>query len=158
MMKLRELLSRLRQDREGAMVIETALVAPVLVLMSLGAYQVSGIVARQSELQSAAAEAGAIALASPPDTIAKRTVLKNVVMASSGLPANKVTVSVVYRCDAQTSFSNSATSCGTSGFVSSFVRIQLQDTYTPQWTRFGVGQPITYNVVRYVMIGQAEAH
>ncbi len=157
-MKLRELLSRLRQDREGAMVIETALVAPVLVLMSLGAYQVSGIVARQSELQSAAAEAGAIALASPPDTIAKRTVLKNVVMASSGLPANKVTVSVVYRCDAQTSFSNSATSCGTSGFVSSFVRIQLQDTYTPQWTRFGVGQPITYNVVRYVMIGQAEAH
>ena len=65
---------------------------------------------------------------------------------------------MVYRCDAQTSFSNSATSCGTSGFVSSFVRIQLQDTYTPQWTRFGVGQPITYNVVRYVMIGQAEAH
>jgi len=158
MMKLRELISRLRQDREGAMVIETALVAPVLVLMSLGAYQVSGIVARQSELQSAAAEAGAIALASPPDTISKRAVLKNVVMASSGLPADKVTVSVVYRCDAQTSFSNSATSCGTSGFVSSFVRIQLQDTYTPQWTRFGVGRPITYNVVRYVMIGQAEAH
>lgn len=157
-MKLREFLSRLRQDREGAMVIETALVAPVLVLMSLGAYQVSGIVARQSELQSAAAEAGAIALASPPDTISKRAVLKNVVMASSGLPADKVTVSVVYRCDAQTSFSNSATSCGTSGFVSSFVRIQLQDTYTPQWTRFGVGRSINYNVVRYVMIGQAEAH
>ena len=110
MMKLRELISRLRQDREGAMVIETALVAPVLVLMSLGAFQVSGIVARQSELQSAAAEAGAIALASPPDTISKRAVLKNVVMASSGLPADKVTVSVVYRCDAQTSFSNSATS------------------------------------------------
>lgn len=150
------LLSRLRHDREGAMIIETALVAPVLVLMSLGAFQVSTVVARQTELQSAASEAAAIALASPPDTIAKRAVLKNVVMASTGLPADKVTVSVAYRCDAQTSYTFNLNDCNSAQVVSSFVRIRLIDTYTPAWTSFGVGSPINYNVVNHVMIGQAE--
>ncbi len=138
------------------MVIETALVAPVLVLMSLGAFQVSTVIARQSELQSAASEAAAIALASPPDTIAKRTVLKNVVMASTGLPTDKVTVAVAYRCDTQTSFTFNLNDCNGAQVVSSFVRIRLIDTYTPAWTQFGVGGPINYNVINYVMIGQAE--
>ncbi|MCB2056947.1 MAG: pilus assembly protein, partial [Novosphingobium sp.] len=39
------------------MLVETAIVAPVLVLMSMGAFQVSQVVARQTELQGAAAEA-----------------------------------------------------------------------------------------------------
>ena len=51
-------LHRLARDERGAMLIETAIVAPTLVLMSLGAYQISGVVARQSELQSAAAPYG----------------------------------------------------------------------------------------------------
>lgn len=156
MMRLLRILTDLRQDREGAMIIETALVAPVLVLMSLGAFQISSIVARQTELQSAAGEAAAIALASPPDTAAKRTVLKNVVMASTGLPASKVTISVAYRCDAQTSFTFRLNDCNSAQVVSSFVRIRLIDTYTPAWTNFGVGSPINYNVVNHVMIGQAE--
>ncbi len=155
-MKLVRLLSNLRQDRDGAMIIETALVAPVLVLMSLGAFQVSGVIARQAELQSAAGEAAAIALAVPPDTIAKRAVLKNVVLASTGLPASKVAVSVVYRCDAQTTFTANLQNCDSATVVSSFVRIRLVDTYTPAWTSFGVGSPINYDVINYVMIGQAE--
>lgn len=149
-------LSRLRHDREGAMIIETALVAPVLVLMSLGAFQVSSLIVRQSELQSAAGEAAAIALASPPDTVAKRTVLKNVVMASTGLPTDKVTVSVAYRCDAQTAYTFQLNDCNAAQVVTSFVRIRLTDTYTPAWTNFGIGSPINYNVINYVIIGQAE--
>jgi Flp pilus assembly protein TadG len=156
-MRLLEILSRLRQDSDGAMVVETAIVAPVLVLMSLGAFQVSGIVARQAELQSAAAEAAAIALASVPDTVAKRTVLRNVVLASSGLPSNKVAVSVAYRCNTESTFTTNLQNCASDTAVASFVRIQLTDTYTPAWNQFGVGSPINYNVVRYVMIGQADA-
>lgn len=156
MMKLANLLSGLRQDREGTMIIETALVAPVLVLMSLGAFQVSTVIARQSELQSAASEAAAIALASPPDTVAKRTVLKNVVMASTGLPTDKVSVAVAYRCDTETTYTYNLVNCNSAQVVSSFVRIQLIDTYTPAWTQFGIGSPINYDVVNYVMIGQAE--
>ena len=58
-MPVRRHLATLLRDTRGAMLIETAIVAPVLVLMSLGAFQVSTMVARQSELQSAVAEASA---------------------------------------------------------------------------------------------------
>lgn len=156
MIALRSLIARLRDDRQGAMVIETAIVAPVLVLMSLGAYQVSGVVARQTELQSAAAEAAAIALASPPDTAAKQTVLKNVLMASTRLPTDKVAIAMRYRCGSAITLSTTA--CAAGQIQSSYVRIQLNDTYTPSWTHFGVGRPITYQVKRYVMLKQEEVH
>lgn len=153
-MLVRRLLQQLRRDQDGAMVIETAIVAPVLVLLSLGAFQVSSIVARQTELQSAAAEAGAIALAAPPDTIAKRATLKQVVMASSGLPTDKVSVLAAYRCDANTTYTLDPNDCAGGQSVSSFVRIRLTDTYTPAWTRFGVGSPFNFTVTRHVMIQQ----
>ena len=153
MIKPRFLIPRLLRDTRGTMLIETAIVAPVLVLMSLGAFQVSTMVARQSELQSAAAEASAIALAAMPDTNAKRATLKSVIMASSGLPSNQVTVAQTHRCGTSSSFTNS-NSCGSGLKISTYVRIDLTDTYTPAWTSFGVGSPITYNVTRYVMLKQ----
>jgi Flp pilus assembly protein TadG len=156
MMKRPGFLSRLRGNTQGAMVIETAIVAPVLVLMSLGAYQISGIVARQTELQSAAAEAAAIALAAAPDTVAKRDTLEQVIEASTGLATDKVQVSYAYRCGETTAFVTSNSSCGTATYMSSYVKIDLTDRYTPAWTRFGVGSPIDYSVTRYVMYSQDE--
>ncbi|MFM5947968.1 MAG: TadE/TadG family type IV pilus assembly protein [Novosphingobium sp.] len=155
---LRNLLARLQRDSDGAMVIETAIVAPVLVLMSLGAFQISTVIARQTELQNAAAEASAIALAAAPDTLAKRVTLKNVIQASTGLPSNKVIISEAFRCDSQTGYVNNATSCNSSNVVSRYVRIQLLDTYTPTWTRFGVGSAINFNEVRYVMYKQEQTN
>lgn len=155
-MHVLRLIRHLGADRDGAMVIETALVAPVLVLLSLGAFQVSGMVARQTELQSAASEAAAIALAAEPDTTAKRTALEQVIEASSGLAADKVAVSEAYRCDAGTSFVTVVSDCTGSENVSVYVKINLTDTYTPAWTQFGVGSPINYNVTRYVMVKQVE--
>jgi Flp pilus assembly protein TadG len=161
MMKTSRFLARLRSDETGAMVIETALVAPVLVLISLGAFQISGMVARQTELESAASEAAAIALAAQPDTDAKRTTLKQVIQASTNLPAattsgtRGVEVTEVYRCGISTSFVTSSTSCS-SGQMARYVRISLVDTYTPTWTRFGVGSAITYRVTRNVLYKQEE--
>jgi Flp pilus assembly protein TadG len=163
MMRTAHFLSRLRADEAGAMVVETALVAPVLVLLSLGAFQISGMVARQTELESAASEAAAIALAAQPDTAAKRTTLQQVIQASSNLPAAStggtrgVQVTEVYRCGISTSYVTSETSC-TSGQIARYVRIALVDTYTPAWTRFGVGSAITYRVTRNVMYKQEEVN
>ncbi len=160
-MRITSILSRLRSDEAGAMIIETAIVAPVLVLISLGAFQISGMVARQTELESAAGEAAAIALAAQPDTAAKRTTLQEVIQASSNLPAattsgtRGVEVTEVFRCGISTSFVTSATSC-TSGQMSRYVRIALVDTYSPTWTRFGVGSAITYRVTRNVLYKQEE--
>lgn len=44
------LISRLQQDRQGAMVVETAIVLPALVMLSLGAFDASKMIARQTEL------------------------------------------------------------------------------------------------------------
>ena len=147
------LLARLRRDQRGGMAIETAIIAPVLVLMSLGSYQVSGMVSRQTELESAASEGVAIALASSPDTAAKRTTIQQVLMTSTGLAAANVTVSEVYRCNSAAAYITDRTTC-TTGVISTFTRIHLTDTYTPAWTRFGVGSPITYRVTRYAQYKQ----
>lgn len=147
-------LGQLRRDSRGAMVIETAIVAPVLVLMSVGAFQVSSLVARQSELDSAAAEGAAIAIASPPNTSAKRTTLKQVIMASTGLATANVTVTEAYRCNSSTAYVTAASIC-TSGVVSNFVKIAITDTYTPAWVEFGIASPVSYRVTRYVQYSQA---
>jgi len=156
MIRLSALLQSFRRNERGAMIIETAIVAPVLVLMSLGAFQVSKMVARQSELESAASEAAAVALSSAPDNAAKRTTLQQVIMSSTNLSASHVAVSEVYRCNSSTAYVTALTSC-TSGVVSKYVKIALTDTYTPTWTRFGVGSPLSFRVNRYVMYKQQVA-
>ena len=149
------LFARLLRDQRGTMVIETAVVAPVLVLMSLGAFQVSTLVARQSELDSAAAEGAAIAIASPPNTSAKLTTLQQVIMTSTGLAASNVVVTAAYRCNSSTVYVTTSTSC-TSGVISHFVKIYLTDTYTPKWVHYGIGSAITFRVTRYVEYSQSD--
>ena len=148
-------LARLWRDERGAMVIETAIVAPVLVLMSLGAFQVSSVVARQSELDGAAAEGAAIAIASPPNTTAKLATLHDVIVTSTGLASGNVTVTAAYRCNSATAYVTASSSC-TSGVISNYVKIYLTDTYTPRWTSYGIGSPITYRVTRYVEYSQSD--
>lgn len=146
---------RLRHDERGVFAIETAIVAPLLLLMSLGAFQISMLVARQTELQSALADAQAIALASDPDTAAERTVLQNVIMTSTGLPMENVTVQEAYRCGNSTTYMASSASCATGTVMSSFVKIRVTDTFKPAWTSFGLGSAIAFDQTRYVLYKQA---
>ena len=150
---IQALLRRLRDDQRGSMLIETAIVTPVLVMMALGAFQVSMMISRQTELQSAAAEGAAIALAAKPDTTAKRTTLQQVIQTSTGLSGNNVAVTETFRCGNETTYRNNDNSCGSLA-INRYVQIALTDTYTPAWTRFGVGSPLTFRVTRYVMIEQ----
>jgi Flp pilus assembly protein TadG len=155
MIKARSILNTirdLRRDTRGAMMIETALVTPMLVMMALGSFDASRMFARESELQTAASEASAIALASKPDTSAKRATLKNIIVSSTGLPSSGVTVDAVYRCSSNTAYVNDSTTCG-SLTVSNYVKIYMTGTYTPQWTQFGIGGPVTFRITRYVMMG-----
>lgn len=145
-------LPRAAQDECGAVAIETAIIAPILALLCVGAFQASMMVVRQSELQSVAEEAQAIVLASSPDTEAEMSVLKQVIVASSGLSEDRVTLAKVYRCDSDPSFVTSGENCEEGSEISTFVRITLTDTYTPQWTEMGIGGPINYNVVRAVQL------
>jgi Flp pilus assembly protein TadG len=140
-------------DARGSMAIETAIVAPVLAMLSVGGFEVSAIVARQTELQSASSEAESIALAAAPDDAAKRATLKNVIMASTGLSTSQVAVTNTYRCGAATILVASASSCTSGQVVSTYVQIQLTDSYTPTWASWGLGGTMNYNITRRVMIG-----
>lgn len=134
------------------MAIETAIVAPVLAMLSVGGFEVSAIVARQNELQSAASEAESIALAAKPDTAEKLATLKSVIMSSTGLSSTEVTVSNRYRCGTAATLASAAASCASGTTVWTYVQITLSTSYTPTWQSWGLGDTINYNVTRRVMI------
>lgn len=153
MSRIVSILARLRADRRGAAAIEAALVTPVLLMLSLGSFQVSSIVARQAELQGAVQEAASIALSSKPDTWTKRRQLEAIIRASTGLEGQAVFVNDRYRCGTATTLRFFKEECGSTD-VASYVSIQIQDTYTPVWAHYGIGRPLNFNVIRFVQLEQ----
>lgn len=144
-------LKRLLSERRGSMAIETAIAAPVLLVMSLGAFEGSRMVARQSELQSAAAEAAAIIMAKSPTTQAEIDTIEDVIEVSSGLADANVTLGLRYRCGTDVDYVDDDTTCGADD-VSTFIRIQMSDVYVPKFTGFGLGDGFDYNVERMVQV------
>ncbi|MFC0589199.1 TadE/TadG family type IV pilus assembly protein [Novosphingobium aquiterrae] len=149
---MRKLLKLIR-DTAGAVVIETALVTPMLVLMSVGTYQVSQVIARQHELQAGADEAMSIALAGWSDNTTQISAMKDVIRRSTGVSTSNITIDRMYRCGSDTSYVTDKTTCGSTKTVSTYLKLKLKDTYTPVWTDFGVGAPINLAVSRMVQIG-----
>ena len=141
-----------RRNQRGAVVIETAFVAPVLALLGLGAFQVSQAVARQHELQAGADDAAAMALAGWKDDAAQVTALKSVLKSTLGLTDAQVTITHKYRCGVTAAYVDVKTACAVGTVVATYLRIVLTDTYTPTWTEFGFGSPLNYNVTRTVVL------
>ncbi|MBV1916455.1 MAG: pilus assembly protein [Sphingomonadaceae bacterium] len=164
--KIFRCLSRLGRDSNGSMVIETALVTPVLILMSLGGFEVSHMISRQHELQGGISEATAISLAANLGAETDVTELATLLRSSLDLTDGQVVVQKVFRCDASTNFVELSSECenfyGSStdnsgggndaDTISSYVKLQLTDTYTPVWSKFGVGGAVTYKVERMVQL------
>ena len=149
-------LSRLRRlvaDTRGNMALETAIVAPVLVLLSLGSFEVSRMVARQHELQSGIGEAEAIALAANMGAQTNTTSLKAILKDSLQLDDNQITVTKVYRCNASDEVKSSSEGCdGSNDVLSTYVRVQLNDTYTPIWSHLGFRANFNYRLTRTVQL------
>jgi Flp pilus assembly protein TadG len=147
--------ARLRSDRRGTITIEMAIIAPVLVLMGLGSFDVSELVSRQSDLQSAAAEAETIVQASAPtDSAARdkvREIMKSSIDPDNTNPNDTETVSLIYRCGTG-DYQTLLPVCATGTKLSTYIKIELTDSYAPRWTSFGVGHTIDYDVVRMVQI------
>lgn len=133
--------------------VETAAVAPVLALLGIGAFQVSAMVARQGELQGAAAEAEGIVLAKQPTTQAQLDTIKSVLVASTGLSAADVSVTYQFRCGTATGRTSNQLDCGTGVRAWRYVQIAMTSTYRPLWTELGVGQNIALRVNRTVLVG-----
>ena len=147
---MKSLFRRLARDKLGAMMIETAFVVPILATMCLGGFEVSAMIARDTELQTALAEAAAIALTKPPEADPDLVALKAVVLRSTGLDEEEVTIGRRYRCNTG-AMQTTQGSCDDED-LSSFIRIEVSDTYTPMWVGFGVGEPVEFYLDRTVQI------
>lgn len=142
----------LLRDIAGTAVIETAVVTPILVLMSLGTYQVSQLVARQQELQAGADQAMSIALGGWNNDNTQIAAMKNVIQRTTGVTASNISITQVYRCGSDSSYVTDKSTCATGKVISGFLKLKLNDTYTPMWTNFGVGAPVSLSVARMVQV------
>lgn len=140
------------RDSTGVLAIESAIVAPVLVLMALGTFQVGSMVSRQQELQSGASDVTAIILAAANGPGTSSDDIKTVIKSSLNLTDSQVTLEQRYRCGAATTLTDDPSSCATGTQVSEYVLLELTDIYTPLWAKFGVGAPFTYTVNRTIQI------
>lgn len=145
---------RLGSEKRGSVVIETAIVAPMLILMSIGSFEISGMVARQHELQSGAAEAEAVALAANLGAETNANEMKAMLKESLDLNDDQVSVQILFRCDADADLVSSSDTCGESEdiVVSRYLQVQLTDTYKPTWAKIGIGKDFDYTVTRTVQL------
>lgn len=142
----------LLRDLRGSMVIETAIVAPVLILMALGTFEAGTIVSRQHQLQSGAAEGEIIAMAAAQGAATNADQIRDIIADSLDLSPEKVKVTRMYRCNASANRVSTKDNCPAKAVVTSYVNIVINDTYTPVWTQFGVGGPVNFRVNRMVVL------
>lgn len=151
--------ARLAHCEAGAMAVEAVIIAPVLITLAIGGFEVSSIVARQTELQSAAAEAAAIVRASAPETTAQRTAIRDIVATSTSLTAQEVSVVEVYRCGNGLRYRTSSAECAGLWWwdedqgISKYIKVTIADSYQPMWTEFGFGTALRFNVTRTILVG-----
>ncbi len=151
MTTMRALLTRVCADESGTTVIETAVVAPVLVIMAIGTFETSAMVARQSELQSSAEQATEIALAIVPDTQGELNQIEGKLQESSGLSDARVTIKFQYRCGSSTTVSDTAPTC-TEDSLSTYIWVRMTEEYQPVWSEWGFGESFEYEVERTVQV------
>jgi Flp pilus assembly protein TadG len=150
-------LNQLSRDNEGAMVIETAFVLPILILLGLGGFEVSQMVAQSTEAQTALAEATAVTLATTPDTQDEIDTIEDIVEKSTGLGENSVTFTKKFRCGTDATLVTDETLCSTGTIVAEFLEITVNQVYTPIWKEIGIGKDVKMGKTQLVQIGQFEA-
>ncbi len=152
MYALRPFLPALLRDDRGTMTIETAFIVPVLVIMAFGGFEVSYMVARQSELRTAAAEAVAMVLSTEAGSAFDIGTVEDILETSTGLPDEDVTITQKFRCDDADEYVDAKGECDVDAVVSGFLIIEMDETYSPRWTQFGIGSPVDFTVERTVQI------
>ncbi|NTZ41646.1 pilus assembly protein [Altererythrobacter sp. SALINAS58] len=148
--------NRLLRNSSGTVIIETAIVAPVLALLALGAFEIGSIASRYQVLESGAAESEMIMLTFADGGVKDTSKMEQVIAASLNIAgaeaADKVQIETRFRCNTETVTYASRSSCATDDLVSEMLILNLRDRYTPTWTSFGVGSPVDFNIERSVQV------
>jgi len=147
-------IGKLARDARGTAVIETAIIAPALLCLSLGGFEASRIVAHQHELQTGASDAEQIVLAAASGSATDTPTIKVALVNSLGISADNVDVDKRYRCGTDSTLSS--TQCSSGSWQSTYVEVTFHDSYTPLWTSFGVGGPVNFNVERLIQVSSTK--
>lgn len=150
MMHVPAFFARLHDER-GTMAIETALTAPLLALMALGVFEVSSIVSREQQLQSAANEASEIILAAAGGSGINSADLETIIETSLNLADDQLQITPRWRC-ATGAIVAALPTCATGEQLYTYVHLNVIGTYSPMWTKFGVSSDIDFSVQRTVQI------
>mgnify|MGYP003582361488 FL=1 len=130
-------------NARGVAVIELAMTLPLLAMLSIGAFDVSRMIAKRLDYQQAAAEVATLAIAKPPQT--DTAYLKTAAATASGLDPSQITVTLSMTCNGAAS-TNAA--CGAGEEQARYVTLTLNGQYVPVWTHFGVSQTVNMTVTR----------
>ncbi|MCW1383492.1 pilus assembly protein [Novosphingobium sp. KCTC 2891] len=152
MIRLRRLLGHLAGTGEGSVVVEFAFIAPLLALMGLGTVDVTRMVARRTAVQASISESVQIVLAASPDTDAKIATLKSIISATTSVPVANIAIVTVYRCGTDTTYVSLPGYCSVTGEISKYLQVSVTDTFTPFWTKFGVGKASTMTLKRTIQL------
>ena len=156
------------RDENGSIAVEMAFVVPILATFALGAFEIGTIFSRQQELQAAALEGETIALAVARGAEIHVDEIEDIIKTTARLGDDNVNVTRFYRCDADANTVDNPALCIAEGavdgetteggeeadkpVVSSYLRIEVTDSYTPVWKDFGIGDTINYDVERTVQV------
>lgn len=118
-------LGRLRGDIRGTGIMELGLALPILMLLLVGAADISRLVATRIDLEQAAQRTTDFALAKRPNGTSG-TYLRTEAAAAAGVPADNVTVDIFLECDGvrQDDFN---TICASGESRARFVSISIAD-------------------------------
>lgn len=150
MTKLKAQLSNLTTDCSGTALIETAIIAPVLILLCVGGFEVATMVEKQSRLQSTAELATEIVMVTNPDTEAERVAVESE-LAGSLSSSGTIEVNFRYRCGEGAVSDTLPADCEPKQ-LATYLHVALTDWYEPLWSQWGVGTPFEYDVQRTVQV------
>lgn len=145
----RGLRSLLRRE-DGVAAIEFCLSLPVMLALTLGAYDVSRLISGRIDLQQAVTEGAGLAIAQPAHVTTGQ--IRTAVAAAAGLPTSRVTVTMQFRCD------DVVMPTGTSGCANAaaerarFVSISVSGNFVPTWTHFAIDSTVAMQVTRTVRV------
>lgn len=153
------------RNARGSVLIETAFIAPILILMTLAGVEVSTMIARQTELQTLAGNAQQIIISASPknetELVATIADVKTYIVNKSKLTftssdtvaPGQVRVVRRYRCGNNSERQATNGCANASQSVSSYVVIDMATNYVPVWTNYGIGHAMTFRVRRAVQVG-----
>lgn len=142
-------LARLWRNQRGVAAIEFCLTLPVLLALTVGAFDVSRLIAARIDYQQALTEVAGLAIAQPPQ--GSLTDIINATVAAANVPSSAVTVTRRVECNGI--LVTTSTCADPTQEQAIFVSIQVAATYVPTFTHFGLDANVPMRITRTVRVG-----